>query len=197
MNVFAMLSPTDFFSLAEEILGHRQYVKELVSYYQNNPGKIKLWLQELDQAIVLFNRQAKFSPLYINAIYLKSVLTNPLQSVDQVIQQTDLFRPTLEAMNNFEFFDDKWEIESLAAACIIAFYRTFVLTTQPDLKVKKVQVASVIEEMLAMMALNGKKTELFQAIKFWLEDWENEGFSQQLAIKVKSLQGLSLQVDRL
>ncbi len=192
MNVSATLSLIDFFSLVDEILGHRQHVKELISYYQTHPEKIKLWLQELDQAITLFNHQKKLSPLYIKAIYLKSVLAGPLPSVNQVIQQTELFRSTLSAMNSFAFFEDKWQLNDLASVCVIAFYRTFMLTSQPDLKVKKAQVASAIEEMLALMALNGQPTELFNTIKFWLLDWQTERFSRRLAKKIKDLQGPTL-----
>ena len=187
MNAFATLSPTDFFKLADEILGKRKHVKELMSFYQNNPDKIQHWLKELDEAIELFNSKENLPSYFINAIYLKKILKIFLPSVKEVVKENQYLRSTLEAMDNFEFFDDDWEIEKLAAACIIAFYRTFMLVSQPYLKENKVQVASAIEESLAFMALRGKRTELFQAIKFWIEDWQKEGFSELLAEKVKSL----------
>ena len=184
MNVSATLSPTDFFKLADEILGKRKHIKELIGFYQNNPAKVKLWLIELDEAIRLFNGQSAFPAYYINAVYLKKIYKFPLPDTNEVITGEKFFQATLEEMNSFEFFDDGWEIEKLAAACVVAFYRTFMLASQPDLKENKAQVASAIEEMLALMALEGKKTELFQAIKFWIEDWQKEGFSQELASKI-------------
>lgn len=187
MRFSATLSPTDFLKSVDEILGERKHVQELIVYYQTHPEKVKLWLQELNQAIVLFNNQEHFPEIFINAIYLKKVLKNPLPLVNQVINQGNFFQPTLKAMNSFEFFDDEWQIKPLAAVCIVAFYRTFILVSYPDLKIKKAQVASAIEEMLVLMALNGKKTELFQAIEFWILDWQTEGFSQALAEKIKYL----------
>lgn len=187
MKFSATLLPTDFLKLVKEILGERKHVQELITYYQSHPEKVILWLQELDQAILLFNNQTQFSKIYINAIYLKKVFINSLPFVNQVIDQADFFKPTLEAMKAFEFFDKEWQIKPLAAACIVAFYRTFMLVNRPILKEKKVQVASAIEEMLAMIALNGEKTELFQSIKIWLLDWQTEGFSQELAERIKEL----------
>ncbi|PIP51819.1 hypothetical protein COX59_04065 [Candidatus Beckwithbacteria bacterium CG_4_10_14_0_2_um_filter_47_25] len=185
MNVSDTLLPTDFFKLADEILGKRKHVKALIAFYKSYSDKVRLWVDELDQAISFFNSQRSFPEECINAIYLKKILKDNLLLVKDVGKENQYFRSTLEAMNSFGFFDDDWQLDKLAAACLVAFYRTFMLVSQPYLKDQKAQVASAIEEVLALMALEGKKTELFQAIKFWIEDWQKEGFSQELASKIR------------
>lgn len=193
MSVSVMLSPTEFLKLVNEILGKKKHVQELIVYYQTHPEKVKPWFNELDYAINEFNHQGKFDSIFVNANYLKTVFDKKLPTVKQLIDQPEFFKPTLVAMNQFKFFDDDWVLDKLARASLIAFYRTFLLISQPYLKDRKAQVASAIEEMLALMALKGEKTELFSAIKFWIENWQEEGFSKALASQIKKTGPTDLQ----
>lgn len=87
----------------------------------------------------------------------------------------------------FEFIDDMEPVSKLAAAGLVAAYRTYLLTTKPELEKRNVQVASTVEEMLAVIAIRGKVTALFRAIKPWIEDYKNEGFDRSLAEAVSDL----------
>ncbi|MBI1811770.1 MAG: hypothetical protein HYR78_07570, partial [Nitrospirae bacterium] len=157
----------------------------------------------LDQAIYLFHRYVQEKPTgklhgipCTNADYLKhSLRGRRLPTVRDIMEDMKPDTPEtrqrvdrlLKAINDFAFIDTMKPIENLAAALIVASYRTYVLQTFPDIKEQNAQVASALEEMLALMALNGQKTKLFEATKHWIADYQSEGFSPKLANAIQKL----------
>jgi len=69
----------------------------------------------------------------------------------------------------------------MSGKIVISLYRTYFLCKHPSLRKKDIQIASTIEEMIAIRYLYGQKSRLFPAIKDWILDFRKEGFSEILA----------------
>lgn len=192
-----------FFNLAKTRLSKHPTILPVIDFYNSNPHVLQLFLDELDQAIHLFHRYVqrnstdKFPDVpCINADYLKlslqgRLLPSVLDIMADMSPDTDKTRQyidqVLKNLNDFVFIDTMNPVDKLAAILIVASYRTYILIAFPDLKDNQTQVASAIEEMLALMALNGQKTKLFEATKHWVIDYQNEGFSPKLANAIQKL----------
>lgn len=198
------MNKNTFFILAQTRLSKHSAISSVIDYYNNNPQMLQQFLNELDQAIYLFHRyiQKKSTDNLpnvpcINADYLKlSLRGRHLPSVRDIMTEmkTDTRNKTrqrvdevLKNLNDFAFIDTMNPVDKLAAALIVASYRTYILIVFPDLKDNHAQVASATEEMLALMALNGQKTKLLEATKHWIIDYNNEGFSPKLANAIQKL----------
>lgn len=192
-----------FFNLARARLSKHPAILPVINFYNSNPQILQLFLDELDQAIDLFHRYIQkkstdnlLNVPCINADHLKlSLRGRHLPSMRDIMTEMKTDTPitrqcvdqVLKNLNDFAFIDTMKPIDKLAAALIIASYRTYVLCIFPDLKDNQAQVASALEEMLALMALNGQKTKLFDATKHWIADHQNEGFSPKLANAIQKL----------
>lgn len=172
------------------IILHRSTNKKLIKiakYLDQKPQFVKQLTNELDKAIEVFNKKEFFPrDIYINALHLEKTINN-LQT-SSVIKITDnLHEDIVKELEGFEFINTMKPAKNLAAALLVATYRTYLLNSQPQLRQDNVQVASTIEEMLAFMAINGNNTQLFQATKHWIIDYKVEGFSKDLAGSIKNL----------
>ena len=192
-----------FFNLAQARLSKHPTVLPVVNFYNTNPRMLQLFLEELDQAIYLFQRYVQEKPIgkppgvpCINADDLKHTLRGRrLPTIRDIMEDMKTDSPktrqrvnqVLKNLNDFAFIDTMKPIDKLAAALVVASYRTYILCTFPDLKDNQAQIASALEEMLALLALNGQKTRLFQATKHWITDYQKEGFSTKLANAIQKL----------
>lgn len=168
-------------------LGHRKGVVDAVIYLKSHPEYIDQLFCEINLAVDKFNKFTS-NPMLINAEYLKTI-TKVLPSVEDIYKNFDskYLDRFWELMNKFSFIDEIWEPSKMAAAIVIASYRTWMLTIHSDWKEKSAQVASALEEMLAIEALNGNVTNIFKATRHWILDWQEEGMSQELAKRLVSL----------
>ena len=192
-----------FFNLAQARLSKHPTILPVVNFYNSNPRMLQQFLDELDQAIRLFHRyvQKKSTDKLpnvpcINANFLKRALRGRhLPTVRDIMEDMKPDTPktreridqVLNNLNDFAFIDTMKPIDKLAAALVVASYRTYILCTFPDLKKNQAQIASALEEMLALLALNGQKTRLFEATKHWITDYQKEGFSPKLANAIQKL----------
>ena len=165
-------------------------VNELIRYM---PSILKIYLGELDFAINMFNRFKKEPKefvaikLFINAGNLIIIMGEEDLPNTNKVDFSLKWKEILSELSGFEFLSEKTDVEILFGRLVVAFYRTYILQTVPGLREKGAQIGSTIEEMLAILALYGFDTHLFQATKHWIRDWENEGFSKELALKIKNL----------
>lgn len=176
-------------------LSKTQSVKRVLELLNGDKEILFTLLTELDMVISLFNHSSQFEKVLINANKLKKILGKK-SLPDAYSVWDDLFFNSLNENDRFfkgfllEFFRFKF-IESmkdpkqLLACLIVAIYRTYMLVKYPTLKENKAQVASSLEEMSAIMALENHKTEIFLATKHWILDWRGEGFSKELAQRIK------------
>jgi hypothetical protein len=178
--------------LVRRYFKNRGLVVAAAEYLQNNKDIFEKLLGELDAAIELYNKYRSGEDVGVpegvkikNAQFTKENWDEDLPRTGEV--KVEQLEKVCEKFLRFEFIDTMKPVEKLARAGIVATYRTCLLVARPTLVEKNVQVASTIEEMLAVMALNGNKTELFEATKLWIEDYEGQGFDLSLAQAVKAL----------
>ena len=178
---------------------------KLASKVDNDTIKLfkndQLWkqiVQELQLAIDAYNNLEKESEeaklLFLNAIHLTSVfedsLPNYLKVIEKLVNDNSLVEQVFGELTGSDYFQEVWEIDDkkhLFINLMILFYRTSLLNIYPEIREGGAQISSVIEEMAALLEIEGKATELFKAIKHWLIAWEEEGFSKLLAEKVKDI----------
>lgn len=161
-----------FFKLVQTRLSKHPRVSPVIDFYYTNPRMLQLFLDELDQAIYLFHRYVQKKPNgkllgapCINADYLKHALRGRhLPTIRDIMKDMKPDTPkareridqVINNLHDFAFIDTMKPTDKLAAALVIASYRTYILCTFPDLKNNHAQVASALEEMLALLALNGQ-----------------------------------------
>ena len=173
--------------LFSQKLGHRKGIADAINYLKSNPNYLKQLFSEVELAVDKYN-QFKFNPMLINAVHLKTITdTLPGALGIKKIFDSKYLDNFWDLMNEFSFIDEIWKPSDMAAAVTIASYRTWMLTIHPEWKEKKAQVASALEEMLAIEALNGNVTNIFRATKHWLLDWRGEGVSQELAERIENI----------
>lgn len=87
-------------------------------------------------------------------------------------------------MRDSTYFHHIYEIdkpEYLLANLMTLVYRCHLLAITPTLRENKAQISSTLEEMSVLHHLLGEDNLYFQSIHHWIMDWEEEGFSQELA----------------
>ena len=176
-------------------------IVEVCKYFLFHPDLLHEYITTIDKAIFTYHHFQRPTndkeELYTNAVYLKEL--NPMFILpDSCDVFEDIFvLPNKERfinnffedfrkMDNTNFFQTT-ETVALSGTLFIGAYRTYLRVRNPWIIKENVQVASIIEEMLALMALNGEKTTLFSTIKFWMMMHQEEGFSEGLASKVTNL----------
>lgn len=163
----------------------------------------QIYLAELDLAIIIFNDYRKKMVVYsterallINCQKLTILFKNRnLPRTEDMLalffgrsKLTEKIRQRiLKELRSFDFLNEKNGPQILLGRLILAIYRTYVLNIYPDVREKGGQVASTIEEMSAILAINKIKTNLFLAARQWLLDWQREGFSEKLARRMERI----------
>ena len=176
-------------------------IMEICTYFLSHPDLIHDYITELDKAIFTYNYFEKIvedkENMYINTSYFKEinpkfilpdscgVFEDMFALKEQKIFITDFFNE-YKMMNQSDFFRTM-DVQLLKGILFVGAYRTYLRVRNPWIIKENIQVASVIEEMLACMALHGEKTKLFQTIKSWILLFQIEGFSEDLASKVTEL----------
>jgi len=187
----------------ERYLGARENMFAALVYLRDTPEIIDIHIGELNAAVNRFERFRRvdgiqYPGLLLNAEHLARNLESedlPLwqEVAHELVTNTpehpppDLHFTFEELRTSFEFIDQETSLLRLLGTLFMAFYRTYTLVTRPSLRSKGVQIASTLEEMLALLALDDCYTQLFEAVKHWILDFENEGFSEELARKVAAL----------
>ncbi len=157
------------------------------------PEMMDVFLGELTAAVNRFNRikRERITPNSDNLMVLlgDKDLPSPylvfadLISGSKAKKNQDIF----EEMKKFAFIKEKSGKVEMFGRILVALYRTYILRNMKGLRDQGAQVASTLEEMLALMAIEGFETHLFHATRHWIADWKREGFSKELAFKIKNL----------
>lgn len=189
-----------FFDFLIKKLGHRKKIPLIVKTLRTNPKIINAYLTELDRAIELFREfknGASMVPIdrreLFHATYLVSHLGNRnLPTVSQIIETTkenisQIKKAIIPLLDQYRFLDTMVPTSKLLAAFTIFLYRSALLSLWPDLLERKVMVGSALEEMVAITAIRGKKTGLFEAVKPWIKDDKEEEFSPALVKAIRQL----------
>ncbi len=192
--VYSMDKYQVILDILQKNLGDHKRVSVIMEIVRQNPEILVVFLGELEAAIYKFNRM-KNESLVKNADKLMRIMgTDNLPECSVIVK--DLLKGNkskkklaqlFEEMNKFKFLDDKTSNSYLLGRILVALYRTYLLQNISGLRGKGAQVASALEEMLAVMALNGFHTHLFQATRHWIIDWKKEGFSRELAEKISRI----------
>jgi|GEM_PF-2040724 len=157
---------------------------------QQIPEKVIIQLvNEIEQSILIYNNLTNTS-LYVNCQHLKN-LTSKLPPYAVVLHtltsDKKLFELVFNELSNSTYFHDVYKISDpnhLLSNIMTLIYRGYMLHTYPELRVKGAQISSVLEEMSALRYLSGNDSLHFQATRHWILDWENEGFSEHLAMAI-------------
>jgi len=194
-----------YIGFLERYLGSRKNMLSPLTYLRDTPELIDVHAGELNAALGRFQRfrtadVAENRGLLLNSEFLAENMgdedlplwqevARELTSSTAEDHSTRLELVFLEVSSSFEFIDWMTSSLQLLGTLFIGFYRTYTLVTIPSLRSKGVQVASTLEEMLALLAFSGCHTQLFEAVKPWILDFRNEGFSEELARRVAALSG--------
>ncbi len=192
-----------YLNLVRRHLGTRKNIDASLPYLKQFPELFDIHVGELTAVTRLFERYSQFetlrnSELYPNAEFLMKVLGReqlpPWAEIEQKLLAYDMnagddqFSAIFAEIGDFKFPD--WEnltiIETLGTL-FISLYRTYALHSRPHWRACGAMVGSTVAEMLALLALNGCRTHLFTAEKVWILHHEEEGFSNALAERVRSL----------
>jgi len=144
-------------------------------------------VEEISRFIDQYNFATDLDPMFINAIHLKSILSQPLppyvQIIDQLFHDQNLLSVVIKEIKESPYFYDIYQVNNpfhFFTNFMILLYRNSLLNLRPELRVKEAQISSTIEEMACLDYLRGHDSLLFQAIKEWVIEWEREGFSEEL-----------------
>lgn len=178
----------------------RPKVIEVWQYIQNNPDFTIQIGQNINKSVSLFNtyrKKAHFKneELLKSSVFLKRIIKHDLPSINNLFGQIkgrssdiSLIENILKEIDHFDFIETFTPIRTCAGTLLLGSYRSAVLVLNPYLKTEKAQVASSLEEMIALIRLNGEKTMLFDCVKSWYIDYEEEGFTKELSVEIQNLQ---------
>lgn len=195
-----------YIEFVDYYFGDRTNIPPALSLLRNIPELLDIHRGELNAAIHLFYRftrtqEYQYPRLFINAELLAGILQNQeLPDWEEIAQRLITTKPgdqsselhlTFDEIGRFQFIDrmgpPAFSPLQLLGALFVAIYRTYTLVTRPSLRREVNEIALTIEEMLALLAINGCRTQLFDATKHFILDYEEEGFAQELAQKVATL----------
>lgn len=194
-----MTSKFYYINFIDQHLSSVSNVEEMLHYLTSFPEIIDIYQAELTAALHLFSRYQinefkypQINELCINAQHLSRVLNGKTLPLWCTIEEQFLnFEDTPDLvnvgkeLNQFDFIYTIDQPSKLAAALFMGFYRTYALVAIPYLRQMNAQVASSLEEMLAILAIEGCQTQLFWATHHWILEYQEEGFSELLAKKVR------------
>lgn len=152
--------------------------------------------KEIDKVISAYNSFVSGDNIkYVNAGYLKKIYSSSLPIFSSILTLLSdnpvLLASVMSEMRDSTYFHHIYMIdpsEHLLANLMTLIYRNTILIEHSELREKNAQVSSTLEEMSALLYLQGIDTHYFHAIKDWILDWEGEGFSQELASLVNTAQ---------
>lgn len=177
----------------EEYLLQKGKVFLIANLSEFNSKEISPQLNEIQQAIDKYNFLVSNDDnlrLCINAQHLLKIFDKQLPSYVDVVKKLknrnseQLKIDVFSELRDSSYFKEVYEIDNsqhLLINILILIYRTSLLYTYPSLRENKAQISSTIEEMAALLHLENKKTNLFQATKHWIKNWKEEEFSLELA----------------
>jgi len=164
----------------------------------NDDVLFRKYAAELELAINKYNsiknNGHKNLDILINTNHLLNIWDDVLPQyksiIDRLEQDDDLRNKVFTELSESDYFQVIWQIPNpnyLMLNLMILFYRTSMLCLHPQLREKDAQISSTLEEMAAVIEIEGQFTELFKAIKHWIENWDEEGFSEELYMLVLKL----------
>lgn len=161
--------------------------------YDKDKNLFPTLVQELQSAIDLFHQYTSdhsitpYAPYLKNANHLGTILgKQKLPPVAEIASFDDVvIKNIFTLFDKFQFIKIMQNPTQLAIALVPAFYRTYVLATQPNLLEQHAQVASALEEMFGILALDGKETKTFHAIKHWIVQYDEEDFDPRFATNIQ------------
>lgn len=178
-----------------ESLGHKPMPQKAIVYGSKNPEIVLNYAQEIQEVINRYNH-LKNNP---HLDHLKIEVFHNFQHTRQkhnadfptfeAILQLVIVDPLLadkvfDELKNSTYFREIYEIASPDHELInlmIIFYRTSLLHLYPQLRTNQVQVSSTLEEMACLLYLTKQPTKVYPAVKEWIQNWQNEDFSPDLA----------------
>lgn len=191
---------TNIANFYHKFLDDNLYARDAILLAENQSKLVDQFFAELDEAIKLFNLYSKGRltldfdrEILINTNKLITILDGKMElpvsqtTFEDLLSDKSLQKSFIREFQKFEFLVEIGNLNKLLANIIVASYRTYMLEKYPFLKRKNAQVASALEEMFAIMALQDKKIQLFRATKHWIMDWKIEGFSKRLADKIVNI----------
>lgn len=154
---------------------------------------VETYIQEIEDSIRRYNNieTQSLKPLalkyYINTIHTKKSfqkLPTYNEIIEELIINKQLQIDVFTELSESTYFHEVYQIpdnSQLMINLLILFYRTSLLILHPELRDAKVQISSTLEEMSALMYLEGRNSEIFKATKHWIKNWKKEYFSKELA----------------
>ena len=149
---------------------------------------------EFDSAISAFNRfrTDNFPPYLVNSIELSRHFDRELPMLGDIKLTDQLISEIGRQLRDDSYFVEVWKIEDpyeLLCNLILLLYRNYLLTKFSSELVgpngtRKVQISSSIEEMVFQLEMGGHLLMIRRAFIRWLQDWREEGFSEELHRKV-------------
>lgn len=191
-----------YLRLVRHHLGARKNIAKALPYLEQFPEILDIHIGELNAVLNLFERYRRFETtrdpvLFRNTEYLIKVLgtkTLPAWKEMQVkiLGSTDEdlakdFDAIFKEIGTFQFPDMDLSPQLTLGTLFVSFYRTTTLAMCPYIRDAGGMVGSTIAEMLALLALEGCKTQLFFAEKIWILHHEGEGFTKELAERVRPI----------
>lgn len=187
----------EILNLFRASIRHGEKIPQACDFLIQNPQKIIQYAKDLDTAVTLYNSFSENpqlqsrKDLLLNTLALRAIAPDFIFPTSQEILKKiqtlknnkdflEKYFADFDAMDSIGFFDTMEPLEDLAGTLFVGAYRTFLRIKYPELASKGVQFASVIEEMLAIMALDGNTTELFKTIVCWFVDYEADDFSEEM-----------------
>lgn len=187
----------DIINLFHASLPRGEKIPQAIDFFLQNSQIVVRYAKDLDMGVALYNSLSENSKLLsrkdllMNTFQLREIApdfvfatSNEVLRQVQVLSKNNEFLEKyfadFDRMDSIGFFDTMEPVEDLAGTLFVGAYRTFLRIQFPELVEKGVQFASVIEEMLAVMALDGEITELFKTIVCWFVDYEADDFSEEM-----------------
>lgn len=182
-----------YWQISKQYLSDKPNVQRALVLLETRPDLVRQYEDELELAIDYYNDQRNsLGDELINAKELNEIYPADLPCLNEVLaelnQNQTLEQKVFTTLRDSNYFQQIWLIqncENLLGNLMILVYRTTVLYSHSSQLInsdgsQRVQISSTLEEMLANLYLQGKKTRLFEAVKQWLQNWQEEGFSEKL-----------------
>lgn len=163
-------------------------VLESSEFFNKISGQLQICIDQYDQV------RAEVPNLLINCQHLSSIWKQPLPRYLDIISRfqtkLELRTAVLDELTSSDYFQEVWELrdETLAVNILILIYRTCLLHKYPELRENKAQISSCLEELAWVIHLQDPQAvpDLTQAVKHWVINWQEEGFSEQLAAQIEN-----------
>lgn len=183
----------DIITVIDEIKDSKKSVEETLATIGSVTDLIEQSAEEVILCIELFNADSFDENVYINAAHTKSLIGNNLPSISDTLDlfmQAENRKKVMNHLVTSTYLKEVWEIKNVSYLInniLILLYRTTLLETNKRLNEGKAQISSTLEEMSLLLALDNNRTLLYESTKHWMQDWQEEGFSEALALLQKDL----------